>query len=170
MKALPTSYFFFKVICRNDFIAQNDEKYVYQRFFGDIQLNFPPVSTLFLSGRRHPVVRLADHRQGSTPPELIDKVEVKKLLQIVLKSSSEQALGNRSSLHELQMRVKIPMGLERFEVGIPVMPIFNSVGIYYGIGFDVKLTFAVFSGLGADLYQNWLITIEHLHIGYQLTK
>ena len=61
--------------------------------------------------RRHPVVRLADHRQGSTPPELIDKVEVKKLLQIFLNWSSEQTLGKRSSLHELKMRVKTPMGL-----------------------------------------------------------
>ena len=42
------------------------------------------------------------------------------------------------------MRVKTPMGLERFEVGSPVMPIINSLGIYKGIGFDVKLTFAVF--------------------------
>ena len=42
------------------------------------------------------------------------------------------------------MRVKTLMGLERFEVWSPVMPIFNSFAIYKGIGFDVKLTFAVF--------------------------
>ena len=40
------------------------------------------------------------------------------------------------------------MGLERFEVGSPVRPTFKSLEIYKGIGFEAKLTLAVFFLIG----------------------
>ena len=43
--------------------------------------------------------------------------EVKKVLQIYWKSGSKKLIGWLSSLHEDFVRVKTPMGLERFEVG-----------------------------------------------------
>ena len=63
-------------------------------------------------------------------------------------------MGRRSSLHEHFVRVKTRMGLERFEVGSSFRPIFKSVYINVGIGFEAKLTFAVFCSPGIDLYQN----------------
>ena len=39
-------------------------------------------------------------------------------------------MGKRSSLHEDFVRVKTPMGLERFEVGKFLRPNSNSLGIY----------------------------------------
>ena len=47
-------------------------------------------------------------------------------------------MDRRSSLHEDFVRVKTPMGLERFEVGKKNRPNFKSLGIYEGIGFGPK--------------------------------
>ena len=46
------------------------------------------------------------------------------------------------------------MGLDRFEVRSSFRPIFKSIKIYQGFGFEAKSTFAVFSGPRGDLYQN----------------
>ena len=57
----------------------------------------------------------------------------------------------RSSLPEVFVRVKSPMGLERFEVEIVFRLISQSLGISEGIGFWAKRNFAVFFRAGSCL-------------------
>ena len=70
------------------------------------------------------------------------------------------------------MRDRTTMGLELFEVGSPFRPTFKKRGICKVIGFEAKLTFAVFFLQAQELTNitNCPSTIEDISKAYQLPK
>ena len=80
-------------------------------------------------------------------------------------------MGRRSSLHEDFVRVKTPMGLERFQVGTKLRPNSQSLGNHEGIGFGTEKNFSV-SLLAQEGIQikNCFGTIEGQLIGLNCSK
>ena len=80
-------------------------------------------------------------------------------------------MGWWSSLHEISVRVKTLMGLERFEVCQKFRPNSQSLGNYEGIGFGTKKNFSV-SLLAQEgiKIKNCFSTIEGLPIGFNYSK
>ena len=53
------------------------------------------------------------------------------------------------------MRIKSHIGLERFEVGSPVLPIFKKEGFTKELALKQNLHLQCFSGPGVDKYENF---------------
>ena len=80
-------------------------------------------------------------------------------------------MGRWSSLHEIFVRVKTLMGLERFEVSIKFRPKSQSLGNYEGIGFGTEKNFAVLLLAQEGIkIENCFDTIEGQPTGFNCGK